>query len=92
MSQEFFNTLLWVRLCMGMKKHTPNRARCFVRKKYTTFCTERIVALRSVNKIVPEIYDFAANKLSIYYELSLNVAHFYSLLRMSELVVFYIIM
>jgi hypothetical protein len=30
-----------------------------VRKKYTTFSTERIVALRSVNKIFPESYDFA---------------------------------
>jgi hypothetical protein len=33
-----------------------------VRKKYTTFSTERIVALRSVNKIFLESYDFAANK------------------------------
>jgi hypothetical protein len=38
----------------------PNRARFFVRKKYTTFSTVRIVALRSVNKIFPESYDFAA--------------------------------
>jgi hypothetical protein len=57
-----FDTLLWVRLCMGMEKYTPNRARFFVRKKYTTFSTERIVALRSVNKIFPERYDFAARK------------------------------
>jgi hypothetical protein len=62
MSQEFFDTLLWVRLYMGMKKHTPNRARFFVRKKYTTFSSEQIVALRSVNKIFPESYDFAAKK------------------------------
>jgi hypothetical protein len=34
---------------MVMDKYTPNRARSFVRKKYTTFCTEQIVALRSVN-------------------------------------------
>jgi hypothetical protein len=56
----FFYTLLWVRLCMGMEKYTPNRARFFVRKKYTTFSTVRIVALRSVNKIFTESYDFAA--------------------------------
>jgi hypothetical protein len=31
-----------------------------VRKKFTTFSTERILALRSVNKIFPESYDFAA--------------------------------
>jgi hypothetical protein len=31
-----------------------------VRKKYTTLSTERIVALRSINKIFPESYDFAA--------------------------------
>jgi hypothetical protein len=32
-----------------------------VRKKYTTFSTEGIVALRSVNKIFPESYDIAAS-------------------------------
>jgi hypothetical protein len=48
---------------MGMEKYTPNRARFFLRKKYTTFSTERIVALRSVNKIFPESYDFAASIL-----------------------------
>jgi hypothetical protein len=53
MSKEYFDTLLWVRLCMGMEKYTPNRARFFVRKKYTTISTERIVALRSVNKMFP---------------------------------------
>jgi hypothetical protein len=58
--QIFFETLLWVRLCMGME-NTPIHARFFVHKKYTTFGTERIVALRSVNKILPESYDFAAN-------------------------------
>jgi hypothetical protein len=47
---------------MGMDKYTPNRARFFVRKKYTTFNTERIVAIRSVNKIFPESYDFAGSK------------------------------
>jgi hypothetical protein len=31
--------------------------------QYTTFSTERIVALRSVNKIFPESYDFAANHI-----------------------------
>jgi hypothetical protein len=45
---------------MGMEKYTPNRARFFVRKKYITFSTVRIVALWSVNKIFPESYDFAA--------------------------------
>jgi hypothetical protein len=45
---------------MGMKKYTPNRAHFFVRKKYTAVSTERIVTLRSVNKISPESYDFAA--------------------------------
>jgi hypothetical protein len=49
---------------MGMKKNTPNCARFFVCKKYTTFSTERIVPLRSVNKIFPESYDFAAINLS----------------------------
>jgi hypothetical protein len=39
----------------------PNRARFFVRKKSTTFSTERIVPLRFVNKIFPESYDFAAS-------------------------------
>jgi hypothetical protein len=34
-----------------------------VGKKYTIFTIERIVALRSVNKIFPESYDFAANFL-----------------------------
>jgi hypothetical protein len=38
----------------------PKHARFFMRKKYTTFSTVRIVALRSVNKIFPESYDFAA--------------------------------
>jgi hypothetical protein len=45
-----FDTLLWVRLCMGIEKYTPNRALFFVRKKYTTFSTVRILALRSVNE------------------------------------------
>jgi hypothetical protein len=49
MSQGFVNTLLCVRLCMGMEEYTPNCARLLVRKKYSTFSTERIVALRSVN-------------------------------------------
>jgi hypothetical protein len=46
---------------MEMEKYTPNCARFFMRKKYTTFSTDRIVALRSVSKIFPESYDFAAN-------------------------------
>ena len=41
--------------------YTLNRAYFFVRKKYTTFSTERIVALRSLNKIFPESYNFTAN-------------------------------
>jgi hypothetical protein len=48
----FFDILLWVRLCMGMEKYTPKSARFL--------CTVRIVALRSVNKIFQESYDFAA--------------------------------
>jgi hypothetical protein len=31
---------------MAMEKYAPNRARFFVRTKYATFSTERIVALR----------------------------------------------
>jgi hypothetical protein len=38
----------------------PKPCAFFVRKKHTTFSTEQIVALQSVNKI-PESYDFAAN-------------------------------
>jgi hypothetical protein len=74
MSQEFFDTLLWVRLCMGMKKHTPNRARFFVRKKYTTFSTERIVAVLSVNKIFPESYEFTAS--TVYNNYGLEILSF----------------
>jgi hypothetical protein len=66
--QKFFDTLLWARLCMGMEKYTPNRARFFVRKKYTTFSTVRIVALRSVKKIFPESYDIAAKQKSIFHQ------------------------
>jgi hypothetical protein len=41
-----------------MEKYIPQT----VRKKYTTFSTERIVALRSVDKIFAEsyMYDIAA--------------------------------
>jgi hypothetical protein len=46
---------------MGMEKYTPNCERIFVRKKYTTFSTEQIVALWSANKIFLESYDFAGN-------------------------------
>jgi hypothetical protein len=46
---------------MGMEKYIPNRARFFVRKKYKTFSTEEIVALRSVNRILAESYDLAAS-------------------------------
>jgi hypothetical protein len=45
---------------MGMEKYTPNRARFSAHVKYTTFRTERFVALRSVNNTFPESYDFAA--------------------------------
>ena len=38
----------------GNRENTPNHALFFVRKKYTIFSTDRIVALRSVNKIFPE--------------------------------------
>jgi hypothetical protein len=34
----------------------------FVCKKYTTFSTERIVALQSVDNIFPESYDFATKE------------------------------
>ena len=54
--------LIWIRLYVEMEKHTPNPARFFVRKKYTTFSTGQIVALRSVSKIFPESYDFAVSK------------------------------
>jgi hypothetical protein len=46
---------------MEMEKYTPNRAHFFMPKKYTTFSTEQIVALRSVNNISLESYDFAAS-------------------------------
>jgi hypothetical protein len=45
---------------MGMEKYTLIHVRFFVRKKYTTFSTVRIIALRSVNKISLESYDIAA--------------------------------
>jgi hypothetical protein len=50
---------------MGMEKYTPNRARFSVREKYTTFSTVRTVALRSVNKIFLESYDFAATAICV---------------------------
>jgi hypothetical protein len=40
-------------MCIEMDKYTPNRARFYVRKKYTTFSIEQIVALRSVKKKIP---------------------------------------
>jgi hypothetical protein len=43
-----------------MEKYAQNRTCVLVCKKYTTFSTERIVALRSVNNIFPDSYDFAA--------------------------------
>jgi hypothetical protein len=42
--------------CVWKWRNVPQTAR----KKYTFFSTERIVALRSVNKNFPESYDFAA--------------------------------
>jgi hypothetical protein len=46
----------------GWRNIPPIRARFFVRKKYTTFITQRIVALwyNNVNNIFPESYGFAA--------------------------------
>jgi hypothetical protein len=43
---------------MGMEKYNPNRVRFFVHKKYTTFSTERNVALWPVNNIFPKSYDW----------------------------------
>jgi hypothetical protein len=41
-------------------RNIPQIVRVFyLRKKYTTFSPERIVALRSVNNTFPESYDFA---------------------------------
>jgi hypothetical protein len=46
---------------MGMKKYTPNRARFFFRaQEIYNFQHWRKVALRSVNNIFPESYDFVA--------------------------------
>jgi hypothetical protein len=48
-----------------------------VRKKYTTFSNERIVALRSVIKIFPESYDFAArNWISLSHLCKLNILRY----------------
>jgi hypothetical protein len=68
---------------MGMEKYTPNRAHFFMCKKYTTFSTERIVALRSVDKIFLENYDFAAIHIkyaTFAYEKSRDVKHLSSYL------------
>jgi hypothetical protein len=48
--------------CVSKCRNVPKT----VRKKYTTFSTERIVALRSVNKKFPESYDFAAMNLYVH--------------------------
>jgi hypothetical protein len=48
-----------------MEIYTLNRARLFVRKKYTTFGTERIEALRSVSIFLAS-YDFAASDVYNY--------------------------
>jgi hypothetical protein len=57
MSWEFFDTLLWVRFCMGMKIYL---------KPCTFFPAQeilyQIVPLRCVNKIFPESYDFVATE------------------------------
>ena len=42
--------------CVWESKNIPQT----VRKKHTNFSTNRIVALRSVNRIFPESYNFAA--------------------------------
>ena len=54
MSNGFFDTKLRVMLCKEMEKYTP--------KVRTKFTTTQIVALRSVNIIFPESYDFAARE------------------------------
>jgi hypothetical protein len=59
MSWEFVDTLLWSDYVWEWRNRPQT-----VRKKYTTFTTERIVALRSVNKILPESYDFAASQIA----------------------------
>jgi hypothetical protein len=45
----------------GNGESYPKPCTFFVRKKYTTFCTEQIVVLWSVNKLFPESYYFGAN-------------------------------
>jgi hypothetical protein len=39
-----------------------NRTNIFMHKKYTTSSSVQIVALRSVDKIFPESYNFSAHK------------------------------
>jgi hypothetical protein len=51
------------------KNKNKKKERETVRKKYTTFSTERIVALQSVNNIFPESYDFASISLCVFYTL-----------------------
>jgi hypothetical protein len=37
MFKEYFDTLLWGRLCIGMEKYTPNRARFFLAQEIYNF-------------------------------------------------------
>jgi hypothetical protein len=69
MSYQFFLYLAVGQVVYENGEIYPNCARFFVRKKYTTFNTERIVALQSVNKIFPESYDFAAKLYDIQYNI-----------------------
>jgi hypothetical protein len=69
MSWEFFDTLPLGKVVYWDGEIYPNIVRFFVRKKYTIFSIERIVALLSVSNIFPESYGFAANDM---HELSLK--------------------
>jgi hypothetical protein len=53
MSEEFFDAFLLGRLCEKMGNKMQNQLHAFVRNKYTTFSSVRIVALRSVNISFP---------------------------------------
>jgi hypothetical protein len=61
---------------MGMEKIYPKPCA----KKYTTFSTERIVALWCVNEIVQESYDFAASSrlMKVSYKTPLKCYNTYS--------------
>jgi hypothetical protein len=69
------------RFCIhGNGEIYPKPCAFFVRKKYTTFSAERIVALQSVNNIFLESYDFAASRLdtmSVVYSATARLFHMY---------------